>query len=67
MKRKSLDVQKQVFEAIKQKSPISMSSLERLIGTNPTSLKEHCEQLEWLGLVKIEKKENTTLVCLNCK
>ena len=59
MKRKSLDVQKEVLKKIKQHDGITMSSLERIIGTNPHSLKEHCEQLQYLGLIKIVKMDNT--------
>ena len=36
-----------------------MSELERVIGTNPRSLKEHCEHLEYLGIIKIVKESNT--------
>ena len=60
MKRKSLDVQKEVLELIKENPGITMSELERKIGTNPTSLKEHCQQLEYLGLITIQKETNTT-------
>jgi len=60
MKRKSLDVQKEIFKAIKDNPGITMSELERKIGTNPSSLKEHCEHLEYLGLIKIKKSERTT-------
>ena len=60
MKRKSRRLQKDVLEAIKKNPGITLSSLERKIGTNPASLKEHCESLEELGLIRIEKTEKTT-------
>lgn len=60
MKRKSLDVQKEILKEIKNNPGITMSSLERVIRTNPASLKEHCEHLEFLGLIKIKKEEKTT-------
>ena len=53
-KRKSLDIQKKILATIKKNPGITMSQLERKIGTNPTSLKEHCEHLEALDLIKIE-------------
>ncbi len=59
MKRKSLDVQKEIFKTIKENQGITMSQLERKIGTNPNSLREHCENLVYLGIIKIIKKENT--------
>jgi len=60
MKRKSLVVQKEIYETIKKHPGITLSELERKIGTNPTSLKEHCEQLAFFELIKIKKEENTT-------
>ncbi len=60
MKRKSRQLQKTILEAIKKAPGITMSSLERKIGTNPASLREHCESLEELGLIKIERTEKTT-------
>lgn len=60
MKRKTTDVQKQIYKTIKENSGISMSSLERKIGTNPTSLKEHCQNLAHFKLIRIEKSEKTT-------
>lgn len=60
MKRKALNVQKEIYNTIKENPGITMSELERKIGTNPRSLKEHCEQLEFFKLIKIERLENTT-------
>ncbi len=59
MKRKSSDLQKQILQAIKANPDITMSQLERQIGTNPTSLYEHCKTLEDFGLIKIKKEEKT--------
>lgn len=64
MKRKSLEVQKEIYNTIKANSGITMSQLERKIGTNPRSLKEHCENLEYFRLIKIEKKNNTQRLIL---
>jgi len=62
MKRKSLELQKEVLTLIRKHPNITLSTLERKAKTNPASLKEHCEQLSWLGLVKIEKTKETTLL-----
>jgi predicted transcriptional regulator len=59
MKRKTLEVQRTIFKTIKNNSGITMSRLERKIGTNPRSLKEHCEQLSYFGIIKIIKESNT--------
>ncbi len=60
MKRKTLEVQKKILKTIRDSRVISMSSLERKIGTNPRSLKEHCEQLADFELIKIKRTEKTT-------
>lgn len=60
MKRKALDLQKEVLKLIRKNPGITLSTLERKAKTNPASLKEHCLQLEWLGLVKIERTSKTT-------
>lgn len=60
MKRKSLELQKEILQLIRNNSGITLSSLERKMGTNPSSLKEHCEALEGLGFIKIKKDKKTT-------
>jgi DNA-binding MarR family transcriptional regulator len=62
MKRKSLNVQNEILEMIRKNPKITMSSLERKIGTNPRSLKEHCEQLEHLGLIRIKRTKETRVL-----
>lgn len=59
MKRKTLDVQKEIFKTIKDNQGITMSQLERKVRTNPRSLKEHCENLAYFKLIKIIKENNT--------
>jgi predicted transcriptional regulator len=65
MKRKALKLQKEILETIKKNPDISLSSLERKVRTNPRSLKEHCEQLARLGLIKIKKTKETTRVVVS--
>ena len=60
MKRKTLTVQKQILHTVKNNPGITMSKLERQIGTNPRSLKEHCQQLADFKLIKISKEPKTT-------
>jgi len=60
MKRKSFDIQKKTLKTIKDNPNVTLSQLERKIGTNPRSLKEHCEHLAYLRLIKIEKTKKTT-------
>ncbi len=65
MKRKSLEVQRKIYELIKSYPEITMSSLERKVGTNPKSLKEHCEQLAYFKLIEIKKTSKTTILKIN--
>ena len=67
MKRKSLDIQKDIYKLIKKNPGITMSKMERKIGTNPRSLKEHCEHLAYFKLVRIVKKEGTQKLYANQK
>lgn len=62
MKRKALFLQQVILTLIKNNPEITLSTLERKAKTNPTSLKEHCEQLKWLGLISIRKTEKTTIL-----
>lgn len=67
MKRKSLDIQKKIFNTIKENQGITMSQLERKIGTNPASLKEHCEHLAYFKLIRIVKHDNTRQLFVEAK
>ena len=58
-KRKTSELIKEIYDMIKKNPGISMSMLERKIGTNPDSLLEHCKMLQHFNLIKIEELENT--------
>ena len=60
MKRKSLEVQKEIYRLIKAHPGITMTELERKVRTNPTSLREHCDHLAYFKLIKIQSNEKTT-------
>jgi predicted transcriptional regulator len=62
MKRKTLEVQREVFDFISKNPGITLSTLERKIRTNPKSLKEHCQQLAFFKLVKIKRTKETTIL-----
>ncbi|PIN74138.1 hypothetical protein COV20_00810 [Candidatus Woesearchaeota archaeon CG10_big_fil_rev_8_21_14_0_10_45_16] len=64
MKRKTLEIQREIYTAIQENPGITLSQLERKIRTNPTSLKKHCEELAFLRLIRIEKSDTTTLLFL---
>lgn len=58
-KRRILELQKEIYQVIKENPGITMSSLERKVKTNPSSLKQHCEILEHWKIIKIKRLENT--------
>lgn len=60
MRRNHLKLQKEIYLTIEKNPNITMSQLERRVGTNPASLKEHCLALQELGLIKIKKTDKTT-------
>lgn len=60
VKRKSLDIQKEIFNVIKKSPGITMTELERKVGTNPNSLRMHCEHLAHFNLIQIKKLKDTT-------
>lgn len=52
----------EIYQTIKSNPRITMSTLERKAGTNPTSLREYCKVLEKFGLIKIQKTSKTTVL-----
>ena len=65
MKRRSVfSIQLKILKTVKQEEGITMSFLERKIGTNPHYLREYCSYLEFFNLIKIKKEPNTQKVFL---
>ena len=64
-KRSSFTVQLKILETVKENEGISISFLERKIGTNPASLREHCKHLEFFNLLKIKKEAKTQRLFLS--
>ncbi len=63
-RRKPTDLIMEIYQTIRSNPGITMSTLERKAGTNPTSLREYCKTLEKLGLIKIRKTDKTTILAL---
>jgi predicted transcriptional regulator len=61
MKRKSLEIKKQILRVLKQEEQISVKKLERKINSNYQSILNNCEELEYFGLVKISKTKEKSL------
>ncbi len=61
-RRKPTEIIETIYENIKQSPGITMSQLERKIGTNPLGLREYCQTLQKFGLIKIEKTDKTTIL-----
>ncbi len=55
MTRKSgLDVKKAILKALQSES-CSLRDLETKVNTNYLTIRKHCEELEYFGIIKIEK------------
>jgi len=60
MKRKPLEIKKQIMKILKAEQEISIKKLEKKIHTNYQTILNNCEELEYFGLLKVMKtKENT--------
>lgn len=63
-KRSVFSIQIEILKAVNEDPDITMSSLERKVGTNPHYLREYCKYLEFFNLIKIKKEQNTQKVSL---
>ncbi|MBI5066469.1 hypothetical protein HZA97_09645 [Candidatus Woesearchaeota archaeon] len=63
-KRGALEIQLLILKIVHNKPGITFSELERKVGTNPTSLKQHCDHLEYFNLVKILREPKTRKLVL---
>ncbi len=55
MKRKPIEIKKRIFQILRAERTISVNKLQRKINTNYTSVMNNCEELEYLGFVRISK------------
>jgi len=60
MKRKPLEIKKQIMEILKKEQQISIKKLERKINTNYQSIINNCEELEYFGLIEISKTKKNS-------
>lgn len=61
MKRKPLEIKKQILKILKEEGKISVKKLERKINTNYQTILNNCEELQFFGLVKIYKTKEKSL------
>ncbi|KHO46079.1 MAG: hypothetical protein QS98_C0005G0026 [archaeon GW2011_AR3] len=61
MKRKPLEIKKQILKILKEEREISVKKLERKVNTNYQTILNNCEELEFFGLVKISKTKEKSL------
>jgi len=61
MKRKPLEIKKQILKILKEEGEISVKKLERKINTNYQTILNNCEELQFFGLVKIYKTKEKSL------
>ena len=61
MKRKPLEIKKQILKILKEEGKISVKKFERKINTNYQTILNNCEELQFFGLVKIYKTKEKSL------
>ncbi len=62
MSRKSgLDVKKSILKALKEQE-CSLRELETKVNTNYLTIRKHCEELEYFGIIKIEKHKKNKYI-----
>ena len=60
MKRKPLEIKKEILKILKSEQEISIKKLERKINTNYQTILNNCEELAYFGFIQVIKtKENT--------
>lgn len=55
MKRKPLEIKKEILKILKEYGEISVKKLERKVNTNYQTILSNCEELEYFRVVKILK------------
>ena len=55
MKRKPLEIKKEILKILKEEKEISVKQLERKVNTNYQTILNNCEELKYFGLITIEK------------
>ncbi|MBN2881364.1 hypothetical protein JXM83_04910 [Candidatus Woesearchaeota archaeon] len=61
MKRKPLEIKKEILTLLKQENEISINKLQRKVNTNYQSIINNCEELEFFGFVKISRTDKDTV------
>jgi predicted transcriptional regulator len=61
MKRKPLDIKKQILKVLSEENEISVKKLERKVNTNYQSILNNLEELEYFGYVKVSKTNDKSL------
>jgi predicted transcriptional regulator len=59
-KRKPLEIKKKILSILKEEKKISVKQLERKVNTNYQTIVNNCEELEYLGFIKVNRvRENS--------
>jgi predicted transcriptional regulator len=61
MKRKPIEIKKDILNILKKEQNISIKKLERKINTNYQTILNNCEELEYFGFVKINKTHENSV------
>lgn len=55
MKRRPIDIKKEIFSILEKENTISVKKLERKINTGYKTILNNCEELGYLGFLVVEK------------
>ena len=61
MKRKPIEIKKDILNILKKEQNISIKKLVRKINTNYQTILNNCEELEYFGFVKINKTHENSV------
>lgn len=61
MKRKPIEIKKQILKILQTELTISIKQLERKINTNYQTIINNCEELQYFGFVKIKKTKEDSV------
>ena len=61
MKRSPLEIKKAILKILKKENRVSFKQLERRVNTNYQTIVNNCNELEFLGKIKIGKTSENSV------
>jgi predicted transcriptional regulator len=61
MKRKPLEIKKEILKILNSEQKLSIKKLEKKVNTNYQTIINNCKELEYFGFLKIKKTKEKSL------